>query len=413
MGRRRRAKEAAAEQAAWQAELERLQWFVNRAEQAPGSTNAEDASIPVALHQGEHALLVLQGVDLLEPRRLPGQWTGGPNTFAFHVARRANSGPGATDGNTGGSDLTFMPLDTGSVTITDRRVVFNGGREAREWDFQQALGYHNYDDPPWTAIPVGGRDKISGVRYPSEAAEGFRFALALGMARARGGADSLIADLRGQLAEVESERPAGVAGAATVAAAAVAGTEPTVAQPVVAQPVAVQPVAVQPVAVQPVAAQPVVAQPVVAQPIAAQPVVAQPVVAQPVVAQPIAAQPVGAQPVVAQPVVAQPVAAQPVAAQPVAAQPVAAQPVAAEPVAAEPEPVAAQPVASQPVAAEPVAAEPVAAEPVAAQAAATGAGSTEAEPAGQLPPPGWYPDPYGTARLRWWDGQTWTSHDAP
>ncbi|MEU6041069.1 DUF2510 domain-containing protein [Actinomadura sp. NPDC047616] len=27
--------------------------------------------------------------------------------------------------------------------------------------------------------------------------------------------------------------------------------------------------------------------------------------------------------------------------------------------------------------------------------------------------PGWYPDPYGTASLRWWDGQNWTRHVNP
>lgn len=29
------------------------------------------------------------------------------------------------------------------------------------------------------------------------------------------------------------------------------------------------------------------------------------------------------------------------------------------------------------------------------------------------PPQGWYPDPTGTTRLRWWDGTTWTQHTAP
>jgi len=25
-------------------------------------------------------------------------------------------------------------------------------------------------------------------------------------------------------------------------------------------------------------------------------------------------------------------------------------------------------------------------------------------------PPGWYWDPYGESRLRWWDGSNWTGH---
>ena len=27
-------------------------------------------------------------------------------------------------------------------------------------------------------------------------------------------------------------------------------------------------------------------------------------------------------------------------------------------------------------------------------------------------PAGWYPDPAGHARLRWWDGARWTDHSA-
>jgi hypothetical protein len=29
-----------------------------------------------------------------------------------------------------------------------------------------------------------------------------------------------------------------------------------------------------------------------------------------------------------------------------------------------------------------------------------------------LPPPGWHADPWGQARLRWWDGRAWTGHVA-
>ncbi|MCP9622161.1 DUF2510 domain-containing protein [Nocardia otitidiscaviarum] len=33
-------------------------------------------------------------------------------------------------------------------------------------------------------------------------------------------------------------------------------------------------------------------------------------------------------------------------------------------------------------------------------------------PSSALPPPGWYPDPSGIARLRWWDGVRWTEHNS-
>ena len=34
-------------------------------------------------------------------------------------------------------------------------------------------------------------------------------------------------------------------------------------------------------------------------------------------------------------------------------------------------------------------------------------------PAGHSVPAGWYADPYGQARLRWWDGTRWTEEAAP
>ena len=44
-----------------------------------------------------------------------------------------------------------------------------------------------------------------------------------------------------------------------------------------------------------------------------------------------------------------------------------------------------------------------------ATAAATPQAGTTTQ-ASTLPPAAWYPDPWGQARLRWWDGRTWTGH---
>ena len=58
-----------------------------------------------------------------------------------------------------------------------------------------------------------GGNKLAGLRYDPSHIEAFRFSLTLGLARFHGAVDSLVADLRQQLNEIDAERPGGVAGA--------------------------------------------------------------------------------------------------------------------------------------------------------------------------------------------------------
>lgn len=99
-------------------------------------------------------------------------------------------------------------IETGTVTISNQRVVFQGSQQAREWTFSKLLGSQHNQDAPWTAIQVSNRQKVSGFLYDEANAHAVRFRLTPALANFHNRLPEMIQDLEHQIEEHRSVRPA-------------------------------------------------------------------------------------------------------------------------------------------------------------------------------------------------------------
>jgi Protein of unknown function (DUF2510) len=181
----------------WDAERARVASFVYRARNFTG-TGPEDPTLTVTLRPDERALLVATGTYLVEPRRVKAHFTGAPGGFSFDASRPSHFA---------GGDPGPAPVDTGDVTFTTQRIIFSGHNNTREWEYSKLLGYDHVMQPPWTMLAVSDQPKVSGIRYDHGQGDEIRFAVILGVARFNNDVDSLVADLQEQLDEIDRLHP--------------------------------------------------------------------------------------------------------------------------------------------------------------------------------------------------------------
>src|ERR1700682_1731780 len=93
--------------------------------------------VGIALKKDESAFQVLEGSALIEPRRLPGHWEGRSKGVSFKVAKGVRYRVGTSKGHYIQGDEVPTPIDTGTLTITNQRVVFQGTKATREWAFSK------------------------------------------------------------------------------------------------------------------------------------------------------------------------------------------------------------------------------------------------------------------------------------
>ena len=167
---------------------------------------AQPPDVAAGLKQGERPLLVLEGAGLFEPRSAGGHWVGGSKGLSVPIPdTRMRLRVGRSRGHYVRAPEQPTVIDTGTATITDRRAIFAGARQVREWQWAKLVGVVHDPARCATAIQVSNRQKVSGIIYKGGDPEQVHLAFDVATALAEGNDDEVLADLRGMLPELEED----------------------------------------------------------------------------------------------------------------------------------------------------------------------------------------------------------------
>jgi hypothetical protein len=106
------------------------------------SVDASDVRVP--LKSGETAHIVSSAA-LIKWHDVK-EWRGANHGFSFRVAKGVYYRTGQTRGHIVTTGQQLATEDTGVLTITNRRVVFNGSRKALEFDYKKLVDVEVYTD---------------------------------------------------------------------------------------------------------------------------------------------------------------------------------------------------------------------------------------------------------------------------
>ncbi len=192
--------------ATWQDQRDGLAAALALAQGFTGDHTAEG----LVLKAGESLFATVTGVGLIEERRAGGHWQGGSSGVSIPVGslggRTVRYHVGASRGHYVQGTPTPTAIDTGTVFVTDRRVVFTGAAQTRECRFDKLLGYHA--DAGSTTFSVSNRQKPTTIHYGAALDDWFAFRLTLALAHGQGQVPALVGQLQAQLAELDARRPA-------------------------------------------------------------------------------------------------------------------------------------------------------------------------------------------------------------
>ena len=207
-GHRRRKAEQAARQAEfeWRTRHDAYVGLIDAARTFQGGP-AEG----ILLQDDESSYLQVTGCALIEERRGAGTYVGHSQGISVPIAhiggRPIRYRVGASKGHYVQGEATPTAIDTGTVTITSKRVVFAGAAQTRECLFAHLIGVQHDAGSGASTLSVSNRKTPVTVRYGPQVAETFEFRLDLALAHFHGTVEDLVTGLEADLAAIDASRP--------------------------------------------------------------------------------------------------------------------------------------------------------------------------------------------------------------
>lgn len=169
-----------------------------------------ETAVQLMLKAGETVFATVTNASLVEERRGAGHYAGGYSGVSIPIGTIGGHSVryhvGATRGHYVQAPPVPTAIDTGTVFVTNQRVVFAGAHQTRECAFAKLIGYEHTDDGA-TVFSVSNRQKPTVVHYGTQIAGWFDFRLELALAHFKGTVADLVTQLQGQLAQLETSRP--------------------------------------------------------------------------------------------------------------------------------------------------------------------------------------------------------------
>ena len=190
----------------WQAQRDAQTELINLASTYTGQPTCDG----LMLKSGESLYAAVTQASLVEERRGPGHFVAGSAGVSIPIGSIGGHSVRYRVGTSRGHYVSAPPaptaIDTGTVHVTDQRIVFTGTNQTRECAYAKLLSTNFAADGTCT-LAVSNRQKPTVIHYGSSVSGWFEFRVDLALAHYRGTVADFTSGLQRELADLDAHRP--------------------------------------------------------------------------------------------------------------------------------------------------------------------------------------------------------------